>query len=680
MQSKAKVVLQIVTDAQQAKKQAQQIGQKVAKSAEKGAKKITFGEKVKQQLQEVKKGVQVLGVGGDKLSKLGDFFTTGKLGVAVATVATVAMGIVSIWDKMTLSIQQSINLFSSKLSDAQKKTQDQLGQQQNDQGYMQRLKQLIKLQPLHNHQLKQATFLLDELTKRYGDLGISIDYVSGKILGLTDGFEKLNIAQKQKLFERLKEQQNSVQGLSDAQSRLTLREFSKNDAVTGTIMDFVSDLTGLEIGSVKQAMSKIQELPIKQQLEFFEKLRQYSKNDKELQAANKIIQIKRQQLQIQRKLQSLGANGTMSAKQYAEQLKRINQQGQAMLSRKKIDDQNKKSSKIREQIQADEQRYRYNSLNTDQEKSKFWQSKISKIDDQIQTRQSANQTLLSKSYSDDQIRSLDAKIRRRYEKKLKEIQDKRANGEELTADDRFMEKHATQQIKRLRNKTYKSDNERYADQATVATNQRQILQLTKQRRRYEQQINKIQQRQQKFYKENLEAVQGQIQVQQLLLQGLYDQAEKQKLINDLKKQGIAIDNQAIDKIIQKQNELKKIQADKSLKNDALSLYDRLSPKNADTMYQQRMRKFRDQGIQLNSDQQDTLRQLVQLEFSADNLPKLDLSQYQIKTNELTARGGFKSGVVMTDSDRINLAIMNSGKSQVQILTQIKDLLSKMGWI
>jgi len=57
-----------------------------------------------------------------------------------------------------------------------------------------------------------------------------------------------------------------------------------------------------------------------------------------------------------------------------------------------------------------------------------------------------------------------------------------------------------------------------------------------------------------------------------------------------------------------------------------------------------------------------------------------LSQYQIKTNELTARGGFKSGVVMPESDRINMAIMNSGKSQVQILTQIKDLLSKMGWI
>jgi hypothetical protein len=57
-----------------------------------------------------------------------------------------------------------------------------------------------------------------------------------------------------------------------------------------------------------------------------------------------------------------------------------------------------------------------------------------------------------------------------------------------------------------------------------------------------------------------------------------------------------------------------------------------------------------------------------------------LSQYQIKTNELSQRGGFKGGVVMPESDRINMAIMNSGKSQVQILTQIKDLLSKMGWI
>lgn len=680
MQSKARVVLQIVTDAQQAKKEAKQVGKKVAESAEKGTKKLSFGDKAKRQLQEIKKGVQVLGVGGDKLSKLGDFFTTGKLGVAVATVATVAMGIASIWDKMTLSIQQSINLFSSKLSDAQKKTQDQISQQQTDQKYMQRLKQLIKLQPLHNHQLKQATFLVDELIKRYGDLGISIDYVSGRILGLKNGFEKLNQEQKLILFDRLKEQQNSVKGLSNAQSRLTLREFSKNDAVTGTITDWVSDLTGLEISSVKQAMSKIQELPIKQQLEFFEKLRQYSKNDKQLESANKIIQIKKQQLQIQQKLQSLGANGTMSSLEYAERLKTMNQQGEAMISRRKIDSEHKKANEVRENIQADNQQYRYRSLNTDQAKSEFWQNKINKINEKISGKQTENNTLSSKKYLDDGDRKLDQLRLQRATKRLKEIQTKRENGETLTASEIYNEKGLKSEIKSLRTKTYKYDNQRYSDQATIATNQRQILQLTKQRGKYEQQINKIKQRQQKYYKDNLDSVQNQIQIQKLMLQGLFDQAEKQKLINDLKKQGIAIDNEAINKIVQKQKQLKNLQADKSLKDDALSLYDRLSPKNADTMYQQRMRKFRDQGIELNSDQQDTLRKLVQLEFSADNLPKLDLSQYQIKTNELTARGGFKSGVVMPESDRINMAIMNSGKSQVQILTQIKDLLSKMGWI
>ena len=62
------------------------------------------------------------------------------------------------------------------------------------------------------------------------------------------------------------------------------------------------------------------------------------------------------------------------------------------------------------------------------------------------------------------------------------------------------------------------------------------------------------------------------------------------------------------------------------------------------------------------------------------MPQLDLSKFEIKSNELTRRGGFANGAVVPETDRINTAIMNNTKSQVQILTQVKALLEKMGWI
>lgn len=202
MQSKAKIVLQVVTDAQQAKKQAKNIGESVAKSAEKGAKKLTFGAKVKENLDKIKVGVENIGIGGDKLSKLGQLFKGGGwIAVATAAIGLLAKGAMDLWDKMTVSAEQAIAKAKTLRQYSQQKMDTAFKNESDSKGYVQRLKQLNQQQELSNLQKMQAITIVNQLSKTYGDLGLSISTVTGKVLGLDQAMEQIakrNKMQKQK--------------------------------------------------------------------------------------------------------------------------------------------------------------------------------------------------------------------------------------------------------------------------------------------------------------------------------------------------------------------------------------------------------------------------------------------------------------------------------------------------
>jgi hypothetical protein len=72
--------------------------------------------------------------------------------------------------------------------------------------------------------------------------------------------------------------------------------------------------------------------------------------------------------------------------------------------------------------------------------------------------------------------------------------------------------------------------------------------------------------------------------------------------------------------------------------------------------------------------------LADLKFDFSDLPKLDLSKYEIKTNELTQRGGYKGGAVLPSKNSINQQIRNYNAKQVTILTEIHNVLKNGGLI
>lgn len=170
---------------------AKKAGQKAQKQLNKADKKLTFGDKAKQNLDKLKIGIQNIGIGGDRLSKLGQLFKGGGwIAVAAAGVGLIAKGAMALWQKMTLSSEQAI----ARAERLRKNAQESLDQNYKDSDaatvYFDRLKQLNEEQQLSNLQKMQTIVIVNNLTKVYGDLGLSISSATGKVLGLNQAMER----------------------------------------------------------------------------------------------------------------------------------------------------------------------------------------------------------------------------------------------------------------------------------------------------------------------------------------------------------------------------------------------------------------------------------------------------------------------------------------------------------
>jgi len=74
----------------------------------------------------------------------------------------------------------------------------------------------------------------------------------------------------------------------------------------------------------------------------------------------------------------------------------------------------------------------------------------------------------------------------------------------------------------------------------------------------------------------------------LILQGKYEEAERQKLINKLKADGLKIDEKRVNADEAKRKELADVNIQQQLKNDAQSLLDKYAPKTKEYRTQRRI--------------------------------------------------------------------------------------------
>lgn len=184
----------------------------------------------------------------------------------------------------------------------------------------------------------------------------------------------------------------------------------------------------------------------------------------------------------------------------------------------------------------------------------------------------------------------------------------------------------------------------------------------------------------KYFTSQTKAIEKQIEMQKLILQGKFDQIERQKIINDLKAKGAKIDEKEVDALLAKKKALSALQFQGDIKSQAQSLYDNLNSQinRKQAEIEKRTRQAEEKYGTLTDEQKDKIVKVVGLEFQLEKLTntKPNYNPRQIETNQLTRRGGFASGYVMfNQKDEVNKQIKTITEKQAALLKQIKDLIS-----
>lgn len=181
------------------------------------------------------------------------------------------------------------------------------------------------------------------------------------------------------------------------------------------------------------------------------------------------------------------------------------------------------------------------------------------------------------------------------------------------------------------------------------------------------------------------------QITQAELQGDLERANTLRMLNELKQLGINIDEEELEKnrekydALLKQRDLQReLNLQKNFKDQGNSLLTQAMKRAGFAKEAARLEALQNaeriKGAKLTDEEIKKVEKMVDLQFRLNEFGKLDLSRFDTKTNELTARGGFATGALTTDKDTINTEIRNYAKRQADLLSEIKDEIKNGGLI
>lgn len=374
MQSNAKIVLQVVTDAEEAKKQAKNIGKDVAKNVEKGANNIKFGDKIKGQLDKLKKGLDAVGVSAGGLSKIGNLFKGGGwIGLVAAGVAMLAQQAIQLWDHLTVTADELIRRGQSIKKTAKEGLDTAFKNEGNTQGYIQRLRELNAIENKSNLEKMQAIAIIQELTKVYGELGLSISTATGRVLGLDKALREIERRNRQM---KGREAEKVTQGARQT-AQGHLRKVLSNQTKLNEEYDIVA--TGGFSGSIvhlseeeKQRRRKFNK-STQGKIDYLTEKRNKATTEKDIAELDAAIQALKALQKAQQEQQNIKKFGFRTQKQYLDMLKQENSQ-----IRKNREQAKKRAKEYDKQRDAKQEREFYASLTPASTKKAYQQVRLQK--------------------------------------------------------------------------------------------------------------------------------------------------------------------------------------------------------------------------------------------------------------------------------------------------------------
>lgn len=191
-----------------------------------------------------------------------------------------------------------------------------------------------------------------------------------------------------------------------------------------------------------------------------------------------------------------------------------------------------------------------------------------------------------------------------------------------------------------------------------------------------------------FYENEIKLQKQQLHLQSLKNKGLDEEYARQKAIYDIQNRGLEVNEEAI----RRQLALQRANADERFKGDQNKRAEELK-----FQAEQKLRTPEQQAVaaalraaeaakkaagggSLTKPEREREEQIAKLNYKLNNLPQLNLGDISTKTNALTARGGFASGIVRPQADRVNYQIMTNTQATNRLIQMVLIELQKLGRI
>lgn len=606
------------------------------------------GANIKSSMENAGKGFESVNKLGSKLGgaakNIIEAFTglLSPIGLATAAIAALGTLAVKVWDMMTVSAEEYAMKASNAVEKANKNLEETFKQQEADSSYLERLKELSQAENMSNAMKMEAAELISLLTKRYGDLGISIDMATGKIIGLDEA---------QRAF--LKRQQQMK--VDAAQININAQKMVVDSATENAIgkRNINAHVTPFEFGDATKSANvsraeKWNKGGLEGKLEVANDMMQNATSSKNIEKWQKlIIEIEKLML-AQKELNSIVEYGERSEKAYAEALKKRSQQtiNAATASHKQAAERSKTS---REQAQEKDH---YESL-SNEDKISYKESESIK---ELEKRQDLTESIIA---NEEKLKSL--------KEKQKELESAAGKGN-ANVDKEYVK--VGEEIAKINESIAKAEAERQESLTKTYNIEKEIAALKKKSSDY--------------YTSQKDSLNQEIDIAKMKLNGLNDEIAKYKLINDLKTKGITKDEAEIEAILKKQRELGALNLQNDLKSKGENLQLQAMKAAGFGKEAAQLEALRNaektKGSKLTEEEIAQVKKLSDLQYELANMNMNVSIGRGTMTNELASRGGFASSVVTDSKTDVNNQILTVQKAQEALLKQIEAELKKMGVI
>ena len=537
----------------------------------------------------------------------------GAIGLGMAALGKIA---VDVWDRMTLSAAEYLERSGRAADVAEKKREKLQAEQAQELRHLAALRELASQETLSNTAKQEAGVLLDQLSAKYGSLGVAIDKTGNRLTGFDKAQEKILSKMRRDRIAAGEETYSRLQDKAFAQVQYAVTGMTPGEE---TLNKFGLSLRGAQ-SAKRTAAEVMRSQPLEKQLEFARHMMtDESRTQEEMDRWGKAVDVLEQMVERRKELKALERTG------FASEEERANA-------------------------------YRENAA----------------LDASVRRNgEQAAQTASDRAFAAE--RDPEGKI---------------ANREKLIAGELEKQKRLHEEIAKAERQTKQGD---FENQRLAA--KKRMLELTLQLQESEGKIagwseqiaqikNQSAQRQLDA-KRQLDESREELAIQQALVKGEYDKAEALRLQLEQRKAGRQYSASELAEIKKQNAERQSLNLQRGMQDQAWGSYIDILKRTGNGKQAEMETALRNaertKGGKLTNEETELVKRLTELTHSLGSARGASLGDTSIRTNELTARGGFAGGVRLPEAERYNEAMLSSSKRIEGYLPEIKAILSKLGY-